>query len=81
MIVNLQIYNSQGTAFLGEVQCHSGDSGSATVPSTMLSGYPSNSLVVVNLWRRQVESAVDPKTGDTIEGAAVLGLVGTGTLK
>ena len=81
MIIDLQIYNSQGTSFLGSVTCHSSDSGSATVPQTMLSSYPKNSLVVVNMWRRQVESAVDPASGHTLEGAAVLGIVGTGTLK
>lgn len=80
-ILWLQFYDSSSGNYSGELICHVDDSGAATVPGSMLSGYARGSWVVVNMWRRQVESAVNAKDGHTIESAAVIGLVGTGTLR
>ncbi|MCP4920987.1 MAG: hypothetical protein GY913_29175 [Proteobacteria bacterium] len=80
-ILWLQFYDGNSGAYTGELICNVEDSGGATVPGSMLSGYARGSLVVVNMWRRQVESAVNPDDGNTIESAAIIGIVGTGTLR
>ena len=80
-ILWLQFYDPSTGSNIGELICNAEDNGSATLPSSMLSAYPRNSWVVVNMWRRQVESAVNPADGHTYESASFIGLVGTGTLK
>ncbi|HJN74372.1 MAG TPA: IPT/TIG domain-containing protein [Myxococcota bacterium] len=80
-ILWLQFYDPSTGGQIGELICNAEDNGGATLPSSMLSAYPKNSWVVVNMWRRQVSSAVNPADGHTYESASVIGLVGTGTLK
>lgn len=79
-VVDLSIYNAQGTSFLGEVFCVTTDSGAFQVPSTYLSSYPNNALVAVNLYRLNRQSGVNPADGSTIEGSASIGILGTATL-
>lgn len=80
-ILWLQFYDPSTGTQTGELICNAEDNGGATLPSSVLSAYSTNSLVVVNMWRRQVESAVNDSDGHTYESASVIGLVGTGTLK
>jgi len=80
-ILWLQFYDPSSGTQIGELICNAEDNGGATLPSSMLGAYPRNSWVVVNMWRRQIESAVNADDGHTYESASVIGLVGTGTLK
>jgi hypothetical protein len=80
-IVHLQVFSPNGQSYLGEVICNSADNGGLTIPSGLLSSFPNNSLLAINMWRRQTNQTVNDATGHTIESASYIGLVGTATLK
>lgn len=78
--VILDIYNAQGTTFLGEVFCYEADAGSLRVPSGYLSAYPTNSLLVIGMYRYVVGSFQRPDDGSTVETLVNFGVIGTGVL-
>lgn len=80
-IIWITVFNAQGNAVLGELYCHAEDNGGATIPSSLLTSYPSGALMSIQLMRRQGSQSVNPSTGNTIEGASYVGLVGTATLQ
>lgn len=80
-VVRLDVYSSNGASYLGSVLCHASDSGSLTVPSGALSGYPSRALLAVWVYRLQIGGAERSDDGSTVESAASIGLLGTGTLQ
>jgi hypothetical protein len=63
------------------VACYDDDRGSMTLPSSSLSGYPSGALMAIYLYRHQVEQAIHPIDGSTVEGISLIGAIGTGTLR
>ncbi|MCK6523029.1 IPT/TIG domain-containing protein [Myxococcota bacterium] len=80
-ILRLDVYNPNGTAFIGSILCHSSDSGALTVPSSAFSGMPSGGLMAVWMYRYQTSEAVLPTNGATLESAASIGLLGTAVLQ
>ena len=80
-LIWLTIYNPAGSAVIGELYCHTEDNGGATLPASLFTGYPSGALMSIQLSRRQGSSQVNPKTGNTLEGASYIGLLGTATLR
>lgn len=80
-VVAIDVYNAAGTSYLGGVFCHATDTGSLTVPSSGLSGYPSGALLAIRMYRYQMEEAVHPVDGSTVEGVSSFGLIGTGVLR
>ena len=48
-VVNIQVFYASGSAVLGDVVCAGDDSGSLTVPSSMLSGFPPGSLLAISI--------------------------------
>lgn len=80
VVVDIAVYTPNGSAMLGEVVCHTTDSGSFQVPSAYLSSYPANALLAVQLYRLEIASATDPRDGSTVEGFASFGVLGTATL-
>ena len=51
------------------------------IPSSQLQSYPAGSLLAVSLFRYQIETATLPGSGDSVEGIASLGVMGTGVLR
>ena len=80
-VVNIQVFNTSGSAVLGDVVCAGDDSGSLTVPSSMLSGFPPGSLLAIYFYRWNTNEQVDPVSGHTIQGLSAFGGLGTGTLR
>jgi len=80
-IVAIDVYNASGTSYLGGVFCHATDTGALTVPSSGLSGYPSGALLAIRMYRYQIEEAVHPVDGSTVQGVSSFGLIGTGVLR
>lgn len=80
-LIWLTIYNPAGSAVLGELYCHTADNGGATLPASLFTAYPSGALMSVQLTRRQGSSQVNPTTGNSLEGASYIGLMGTATLR
>lgn len=80
-LIWLTIYNPAGSAVIGELYCHTEDNGGATLPASLFTGYPSGALMSIQLSRRQGSSQVNPTTGNTLEGASYIGLLGTATLR
>jgi hypothetical protein len=80
-LVWLTIYNAAGNSVLGEIYCHAQDNGGATLPASLFSAYPSGALMSIQLSRLQGSSQVNPSTGNTVEGASYIGLLGTATLR
>ena len=80
-LIWLTIYNPAGSAVLGELYCHTEDNGGATLPASLFTAYPSGALMSIQLSRRQSSSQVNPATGNTLEGASYIGLLGTATLR
>ena len=79
-IVQVDAYSNADSSYLGSVLCHTEDTGSATLPSAGFQNMPNGSLLAISLLRMEFSSEVNPSTGNTIQGAAQLGLVGTGRL-
>ena len=79
-IVQVDAYGNTDGSYLGSVLCHTEDTGSATLPSAGFQNIPNGSLLAISLLRMEFSSEVNPNTGHTIQGAAQLGLVGTGRL-
>lgn len=80
MVIDIAVYNPNGSAMLGEVVCHTNDNGSFQVPSAYLSSYPANGLLAIQIYRLNIGGAIDPRDGSTVEGFASFGVLGTGTL-
>ncbi|MCK6505352.1 IPT/TIG domain-containing protein [Myxococcota bacterium] len=80
-LVIVDVYSASGTTFLGRVACYDDDTGSMTLPSSGLSGYPSGALLAIYLYRHQVEEAINPVDGSTVQGISLIGAIGTGTLR
>lgn len=78
-LVLVDVYNAQGTAYLGSVACRDADDGSMLIPSSAL-GYPSGSLLAVTLYRYQLNTFALP-TGAAGESVATVGVIGTGILQ
>lgn len=81
VVAILDVYNAQGTSYLGRVACQVEDSGSVTWPSTMLSGYPSGALLAVFVYRYQTTETTLDTDASIIEGISVVGFAGTGVLQ
>ncbi|NOY28042.1 MAG: hypothetical protein GXP62_19430 [Oligoflexia bacterium] len=80
-ITIVDAYRSSDGSYIAGVVCDSADSGSVTVPVSALSGFPSGSLLVITMYRYQVEDAINPVDGSTVQGVSSFGLVGTGVLR
>lgn len=80
-VILLQVYSPNGASYLGSVICQGNDNGSMVIPSSQLQSYPAGSLLAVSLFRYQIETATLPGSGDSVEGIASLGVMGTGVLR
>ena len=80
-VILLQVYSPNGANYLGSVICQGNDNGSMVIPSSQLQGYPTGALLAVSLFRYQIENATLPGSGDSVEGIASLGVMGTGVLR
>lgn len=78
--VVLDIYNAQGTSYMGQVFCLGSDGGSLSVPSGYLSAYPNNALLVIGMYRYVVGTFQRPDDGSTVETLINFGVIGTGVL-
>jgi hypothetical protein len=79
-IVQVDVYAPDGSSYDGSVLCHTDDVGSATLPAAGFSAYANGSLLAISLLRMEFSSEVNPDSGNIIQGAAQLGLIGTGRL-
>lgn len=80
-LIVVSVYNSSGTAFLGEVTCRGADNGSMTVPSSSLGAYPSGSLVLVGMHRYTIGSFLRPDDASSVDTVASFGVLGTGSIQ
>ncbi|MCB9778856.1 MAG: IPT/TIG domain-containing protein [Alphaproteobacteria bacterium] len=80
-ITILGVYRAADGSYIGQVLCHTDDTGSVTIPASMLSSFPTGSLLAVYMYRYQLEDGINPVDGSTIEGVTMFGLIGTGTLR
>jgi hypothetical protein len=80
-MILLTVYNSAGTAILGNVLCRGEDNGSLHVPSGYLGSFPRNGLVSITLMRYQIESSTIDANGSTLEGIASIAVQGTGKMQ
>lgn len=81
IVVDILVYSTDGSSFLGEVYCYASDSGALTVPSSAFSGMPSGALMAIYLLRYEASSGTSPLDNSTIEGMSTFGGLGTGTLR
>ena len=79
-VLQVDVYTAQG-AYSGSVLCHTEDTGSATLPAAGFNGYATGSLLAITMVRMEFADEVNPDTGNIIQGASQLGLVGTGKLQ
>ncbi|MFN7142669.1 MAG: IPT/TIG domain-containing protein [Myxococcota bacterium] len=79
-LVVLSVYNSQGTASLGEVTCRGADNGRMTVPSSAIGAFPTGSLVLVGMYRYTIGSFERPDDRSRVDTVASFGVLGTGSL-
>jgi hypothetical protein len=80
-LVLLGVYNPQGSSYLGSVVCREYDNGSLSIPSSVLSSYPSGSLVVVYMYRYIIEWTPNPAAGSYLESVVSHGVLGTASLR
>ncbi len=80
VIVLVDVYRSDGSAYLGGIYCVAADNGSMTLPAAYLGQFSNGSLLSITVARDQESSSVRPTDGATIESTAKLGVVGTGVL-
>ncbi|MDP6934774.1 MAG: hypothetical protein QGG40_17770 [Myxococcota bacterium] len=80
-VILLEVYSSNGLVLLGQVLCLDDDNGAMTVPASALSAFPTNSMVVVGLYRYQVESVQLPSNGSSAQAVARIGVIGTGVIR
>lgn len=78
-LVIVDVYSPQGS-FLDEVVCVGPDNGALTVPSSWLSGYPNQSLLVVGLYRLLADAFQRPDDQSDVDTMVTFGVMGTGTL-
>jgi hypothetical protein len=78
-LVVLTVYNSAGTALLGEVTCRGADNGRMNVPSSALN-FPNGSLVLVGMYRYTIGSFERPDDGSSVDTVASFGVLGTGSI-
>lgn len=77
--VVVDVYSPQG-AYQAQVFCLAADAGSLTVPSTYLSRYANNSLLVIGMYRYVVGAFQRPDDGSSVETMINFGVIGTGIL-
>lgn len=79
-VVLMDAYDGRTGNPLGESLCVGADSGSMAVPSSVLSGWPSGSLLAIYFFRYQIEH---PRlaSGATLDAVARVGVLGTGVLQ
>ena len=80
-VILIQVYSPNGANYLGSLTCQGNDNGSMVIPSSQLQSYPTGALLAVSLFRYQIENATLPGSGDSVEGIASLGVMGTGVLR
>jgi hypothetical protein len=82
MLVVLEIFHPQTSALSGMILCRDTDTGSITIPSSLLlsGAYYADSPLVISFYRVIFRETVSPLDGSTIEGATFYGGIGTGIL-
>ena len=82
MLVVLEIFHPQTGVPSGMILCRDTDSGSLTIPSSLLlsGAYYADSPLVISFYRVIFQETVSPLDGSTIEGATFYGGIGTGIL-
>lgn len=80
VIVLVDVYRSDGAAYLGNIYCVAADNGAMTIPGGYLGQFNNGSLLSITVARNQESASVRPTDGATIESTAKLGVVGTGVL-
>ncbi len=79
-VILLDVYNGSSGAFIAEVMCRGPDNGSMTIPNGYLS-FPSQSLLVIGMYRYVIDSFERPDNASTVETVINLGVLGTGVLQ
>ena len=79
-LIQLDVYNAQGSALVSQIYCLGYDNGTLTVPGSYLSSMPSGGLVAVHLNRYSLDEIVLSNNGSTLETAAASGVLGTGII-
>lgn len=77
--VVVDVYSPQGN-YQAQIFCLAADAGSLTVPSSYLSRYSNNSLLVIGMYRYVVGDFQRPDDGSTVETLINFGVIGTGIL-
>lgn len=79
-VVQIDVYDPSGASLLATVACRGPDNGELTVPGSMLSSYPVNSLLAVYLYRVEFGGFVLEANGATVQASAIVGVIGTAYL-
>jgi hypothetical protein len=79
-VIVVTVYNSAGTALLGEVTCRGSDNGRMTVPSSALGAYPTGSLALVGMYRYNIGSFERPDDRSSVDTVVSFGVLGTGSI-
>ncbi|MFT5683202.1 MAG: hypothetical protein ACI8RZ_004131 [Myxococcota bacterium] len=82
MLLTLEIYHPDTFAFLGIILCRDTDTGSITVPPSLLltGAYYAESPIAISFYRIILQETISPLDGSTIQGATFYGGIGTGKL-
>jgi hypothetical protein len=80
-VLALDVYNAQGTSWLGSVVCRDYDNGSISIPASALSSFPANALSVVGMYRYGITWTPNPASGSNIEAVVSIGVLGTATIR
>ncbi len=80
-VVQIDVYDPNGSALVATVACRGPDNGAMTVPGSMLAAYPAYSLLAVYLYRLELGGFVLDANGATVETSAIVGVIGTGYLE
>jgi hypothetical protein len=78
--VVIDVYHPGTGAFLGELFCLDGDTGSMRIPSAELAGFPDGALLVIGMYRYASDNFLRPDDGSTVETLVTFGVLGTGVL-
>lgn len=82
MLLVLEMFHPENGAALGVILCRDTDTGSITVPSSLLlsGAYFVDSPMVISFYRIILTETISPLDGSTIQGATFFGGIGTGKL-
>lgn len=80
VLVELEVYNPQGTALVATVVCKENDDGRIDIPASALSSAQPGGLVAVTIKRYNLIDFTLPGNGGG-EGAAFMGVAGTGIVQ